>query len=105
FVRFSLQMADQERIGVVPGLDIKMCGRCLMALDQKTHQPLHADPDGTADAARAKAARSSSRSSERPVLTGDPALRKLSDKLATTGFAAMVLFSVVNVAVLFVVRR
>jgi hypothetical protein len=42
---------------------------------------------------------------QRPVLTRDPALLKVPDKLATTGFAAMALFAVVDVAVLFVVRR
>jgi hypothetical protein len=42
---------------------------------------------------------------QRPVPAGDAALRKLPDKLAATGFAAMVLFSVVKVAVLFVVPR
>ena len=42
---------------------------------------------------------------QRPVLGRDPALLKLADKLAATGFAAMVLLTVVNVAVLFVVRR
>jgi hypothetical protein len=39
------------------------------------------------------------------VLGRDPALLKLADKLAATGFAAMVLLAVVDVAVLFVVRR
>src|SRR2546430_1030756 len=96
---------DGALIAALWHLNVKMGGRCLVALHQKSHQPLHAHAHRTADAARARAVRSSSRSSERPVLTGDPALRKLSDKLATTGFAAMVLFSVVNVAVLFVVRR
>jgi len=42
---------------------------------------------------------------ERPVLGGDPALLKLPDKLAAAGFALMVLLSVMDVAVLFVVRR
>jgi hypothetical protein len=39
------------------------------------------------------------------VLSGDPTLRKFPDKLAATGFAAMVLLAVVDVAVLFVARR
>jgi hypothetical protein len=39
------------------------------------------------------------------MLGRDPALFKLQDELAPAGFAAMVLLSVVNVAVLFVVRR
>jgi len=40
-----------------------------------------------------------------PVLARDPALLKFPDKLAATGFAAMVLLPVVDVAVLFVVGR
>ena len=40
-----------------------------------------------------------------PVLGRDPPLRKLPDKLAATGFAAMVLLPVVDAAVLFVVGR
>ena len=42
---------------------------------------------------------------QRPVLTRNPALLKFPDKLATTSFAAMILLPIVDVAVLFVLRR
>ena len=42
---------------------------------------------------------------QRPVPAGDAALRKRQDKLAATGFEAMILRPVVKVAVLFVVGR
>jgi hypothetical protein len=50
-IRFGLQMADQEQIGVLPELDIKMGGCRPIALDPKAHQPLHAHSYCTADAA------------------------------------------------------
>ena len=105
FVRFNLQgMDEEERSAVRRELYVKMGGRRLVALDQKSHQPFHAHADGTADAVQRKPFIEQPLD-QRPVLSRDPALLKLPDKLAATGFAAMILLPVVNVAVLFVVGR
>src|SRR5690242_14176347 len=96
---------DEEQVTGLRDLRVQIRGCRPIILDQKAHEPLHAYAYRTADAARAKAVPSSSRSSERPVLTRDPALLKFQDILATTGSAAMVLLAVVEVAVLFVLCR
>jgi hypothetical protein len=103
-VRFSLQGRDQEWIAVPRGLYIKVRGRCRVALDQKAHQPGHAHAYGTANAAQEEPFLEQS-FDQRPALGRDPALGKLPDKLAATGFTAMVLFTVVDVTVLLVVPR
>jgi hypothetical protein len=104
FVRFNLQGMDQERIRALRGLYVKMRGRRLIALHQKTHQPGHAHAYRTADATQREPFLEQPLH-QRPVLGRDPPLRKLPDKLAATGFAPMVLLPVVDAAVLLVVPR
>jgi hypothetical protein len=102
FVCFHLQgMDEEERIAAWRELYVKVGGRRLVALHQKSHQPLHAHADGTAQ----RKPFVEQPLDQRPVLTRDSALLKFPDKLAATGFAAMVLLPVVSVAVLFVVCR
>jgi hypothetical protein len=81
-----------------------MRGRRRVALDQKAHQPRHANTYGTTDSTQREPFPKQSLN-QRPALGRDPALRKRPDRLAAAGFAPMVLFTVVDVTVLLVVPR
>ena len=99
FVRLNLQVA------VPRGLYVKVRGRRRVALDSETPSAMSCSrrPHGRCRAGREPFLEQSL--DQRPALGGDPALRKLPDTLAATGFAPVVLLTVVDVAVLLVVRR
>jgi hypothetical protein len=105
FVRFNLQGRDPEWFVALWGVYVKMRGRRRVALDSETPSATSCShrPHGRC---RSRESRSlSSRLTSARHSAETKALRKLSDNLAATSFASMVLFTVVEVTVLLVVPR
>ena len=99
FVGFDLQTLDQHIAVTGDGLDMQMIRQGLEALDQKTQEPLEGDAHSATDAAQRNPLHQQP-FDKTTLVSGDKILLKALDELPPTVVAVMILFTIMNVAIL-----
>jgi hypothetical protein len=104
FIRFHLQASQHDVAVTGNGLNMEMIRQCLNALDEKTQQPFELDPHGAADASSRNPLHQPA-FDQRSGVSRDAVLCEAVDKLTAAVMALMVLFAVVDVAIVLVLGR
>jgi hypothetical protein len=101
FIRFHLKPLNHHVTVTGDWLDMKMIRQCLEALDQETSEPLEVDPHRTTDT-RQRYSLPQPAFDQRSAVIRDGVLCEAVDKLTATVIALMVLFAMVDVAIVLV---
>jgi hypothetical protein len=101
FVGFHLKALDHHVLDTGDRLNVQMIGQRLKTLHQKAQEPFEPDPHHATNASQRNPLYQQA-FDESPSVVRNTILLQALDKLASTVMTVMVLFSVVNVTVFFV---